>query len=61
MLSYLAGVRGNWERVNLGKHSTNVRQLLPPDATCYYDALMSSYVPADGAQILRALDMLRIW
>lgn len=58
MLSYLAGVRGNWERVNLGKHSTNVRQLLPPDATCYYDALMSSYVPAGGAQILRALDML---
>jgi len=58
MLSYLAGVHRNWERVNLGKHSTNVKQQLPPDAAHYYDALMNSYVSADGSQILLALEAL---
>ncbi len=58
MLSYLAGVHRDWERVNVGKHCTNIKQLLPPDAIHYYGALMNSYVPADGAQILLALEML---
>jgi len=33
-------------------------QKLLSDATYYYDTLMSSYVPADGVQIFRALEML---
>jgi aminoglycoside 6-adenylyltransferase len=58
VLAYLAGAHHNWERVNVGKHGTNIRLLLPPDATHYFDTLLGSYVPADAAKILLALDTL---
>ena len=58
MLTYLAGARNNWEKVNPGKHATNIKQLLPPDEFHYYDALMDSYVQADPEKILSALRTL---
>lgn len=58
MLSYLAGVRNNWDCVNESKHGTNIKQLLPPHDICFYEALMESYVIADLDEILRSLELL---
>ena len=58
MLSYLVGVRNNWEHVNPGKHYTNAKHLLPLNETHYYEALMNSYVHANDEDINLALDML---
>ena len=58
MLSYLVGVRNNWENVNPGKHYTNAKGMLPVNEAHYYDALMDSYVQANDVEISLALDML---
>lgn len=58
MLSFLAGAGNGWERVNPGKHCTNIKHLLPPDETHYYDALLSSFVQANADEISVALDRL---
>lgn len=60
MLTYLTGARNNWERVNPGKHSTNIKGLLPPNEAHLYDALMDSYVQADFKKILSALETLML-
>lgn len=41
MLSYLVGVRNNWEHVNPGKHYTNAKHTLPLNEARYYDTLMA--------------------
>jgi aminoglycoside 6-adenylyltransferase len=58
MLSWLAGARNGWERVNPGKHRTDMERFLPPGEAFYFKALTDSYVRADGAEITLALDLL---
>ena len=58
MLSYLVGVRNNWERVNPGKHYTNAKCMLSLNEVHYYEDLMNSYVHANGEEIKIALDIL---
>lgn len=58
MLSYLVGVRNNWDCVNPGKHYTNAKRMLPLNETHYYDALMNSYIRANDEEICYALDLL---
>ena len=58
MLSYLVGVRNNWEHVNPGKHYTNAKCMLPLNEVHYYEDLMNSYVHANGEEIKIALDIL---
>lgn len=60
MLSYLAGARNNWERVNSGKHYTDIARLLPLDDAHYYDTLLRSYVHADIKEIRLALETLMV-
>lgn len=58
MLSYLCGVRNAWEKVNVGKHGTNIMDFLPPDEAHYYETLMNSYIRADENEIIRTMDVL---
>lgn len=58
MLSYLAGARNRWKEVNPGKHCTDIHRLLPEDEIHYYQALLDSYVPAQGERVCGALDLL---
>jgi len=55
MLSCLAGVRNNWEKVNPGKHNTTILELLQEDDVHYYDTLLNSYVHANSNEIRLAL------
>jgi len=58
MLSFLAGVHNNWERVNQGKHRTDIKHLLAPEDVHYYDELINSYIGANNDEIRLALDRL---
>ncbi|MDR2043120.1 MAG: aminoglycoside 6-adenylyltransferase [Clostridium sp.] len=58
MLSYLAGARNNWNKVNVGKHGCNIKNALRPDDWKYYEVLMNSYVRADNKEITLALNEL---
>ena len=55
VLSYLAGANNNWERVNTGKHHTDIYKYLTQEQMHYYDVLINSYVQADRDKIKRAL------
>jgi len=58
MLSRLAGARNNWDKVNPGKHGTNIAELLPKDDLHFYETLINSYVHANGNEIRLASDNL---
>lgn len=60
MLTYLVGLRNNWQ-VSPGKHCTDAKLFLPQIELTFYEALIKSYVPANEKEILFALNKLMVY